>query len=47
MDHRDGNNTNNSLSNLRFVSPSDNQKNRNGIDGDLFEFVKELPEDAT
>ncbi|CAL6057100.1 Conserved_hypothetical protein [Hexamita inflata] len=37
--------TDNRLTNLRWVSRSDNQKNKNGYN-DLFEFVDTLPEDA-
>ncbi|CAL6113141.1 Conserved_hypothetical protein [Hexamita inflata] len=45
IDHCDGVRSNNNVYNLRWVSHSQNQKNRNGY-GDKFVFVNELPEDA-
>ncbi|CAL6075154.1 Conserved_hypothetical protein [Hexamita inflata] len=45
IDHCDGVRSNNNVWNLRWVSRSENQKNKNGW-GDKFIFVNELPEDA-
>ncbi|CAL6080000.1 Conserved_hypothetical protein [Hexamita inflata] len=45
IDHCDGVKSNNNVYNLRWVSRSDNQKNKNGH-SEKFIFVNELPEDA-
>ena len=42
IDHKDGNTHNNHISNLRYVSASENCKNRNSKDGVKYEFVDEL-----
>ncbi|CAL6096404.1 Conserved_hypothetical protein [Hexamita inflata] len=48
VDHSSNQRNDNNLKNLRWVSRSENQKNknRNGRNDDLFEFVDNLPEDA-
>ena len=45
IDHKDGNTNNNDISNLRYVSASENCKNGNSKDGQNYEFVDSLPDD--
>ncbi|CAL6054379.1 HNH_endonuclease [Hexamita inflata] len=45
VDHCDCVKSNNNVYNLRWISRSDNQKNRNGC-GDKFIFINQLPDDA-
>ncbi|KAA6378740.1 MAG: hypothetical protein EZS28_025731, partial [Streblomastix strix] len=47
VDHKDQNKLNNNISNLRYVSPSDNCKNKSKHNADvIYEYVDELPNDA-
>ena len=46
VDHIDRNKLNNDISNLRWVSPSENQKNRSSFKKQKIIYVKELPYDC-
>ncbi|KAA6369027.1 MAG: hypothetical protein EZS28_035446, partial [Streblomastix strix] len=47
IDHKNGVKTDNSITNLRYVSPSDNQKNKTKHNTDIiYEYIDELPDDA-
>ena len=46
VDHIDRNPSNNDLSNLRYVTHSENNKNRGKVNGVTYEFIDDLPEDA-
>lgn len=46
IDHADGNKLNNHLENLRLVSRSENNFNRNGYKGIEYEFVEDIPDEA-
>ncbi|KAA6385941.1 MAG: hypothetical protein EZS28_018533 [Streblomastix strix] len=47
IDHKNGVKTDNSITNLRYVSPSDNQKNKSKHNADvIYEYVDEVPDDA-
>ena len=46
IDHIDHNRANNKLSNLRYVTQSENNKNRGSARGISYDFIDELPEDA-
>ena len=45
VDHIDRNPLNNHISNLRWVSPSENNKNRTSFSKQKIQYVKELPKD--
>ena len=47
IDHIDGCKTNNHISNLRWCSVKDNNRNKNGHKGKQFIFVAEMPTNAT
>ena len=46
IDHMDRNKTNNHISNIRWVSRSENQKNKSSSYGRHFTYLDELPESA-
>ena len=46
VDHVDRDRLNNNISNLRWVSPSENAKNRVKQKKQVFEYIEELPPDA-
>jgi hypothetical protein len=46
VDHKDRNRQNDSVENLRYCSRSENNKNKTGNKGVIYEYIKELPEDA-
>jgi hypothetical protein len=46
VDHIDHNRLNNNISNLRYVSQSDNMRNSSGYRGKSFDFLDSLPPDA-
>jgi hypothetical protein len=46
IDHINRVKTDNRLENLRWISNSENQKNKASHDGIIYEFINELPEDA-
>jgi hypothetical protein len=46
VDHRNRNKTDYHLSNLRWVSHSQNMRNRSGYLNKMYEYVDELPDDA-
>jgi hypothetical protein len=46
VDHKDRNKLNNNVSNLRYVSISDNLKNKTSSNGCVLEYLRELPPEA-
>jgi hypothetical protein len=46
VDHIDRNRRNNNVSNLRYVTRGDNQRNRSGVNGVAYVYVDNLPDNA-
>ena len=46
VDHINNDKTDNRVENLRYCNNSMNCKNKNSVNGDLFEFIEEMPIDA-